>query len=57
MVTNHATVFVFGGFLEIKYESNCSLKKKKEYASNSQTQTQNSNSNKKEKPSLFYALN
>ena len=29
MGTNHATVFVFGGFLEIKYDSNCSLKKKK----------------------------
>ena len=40
MGTNHATVFVFGGFLEIKYDSNCSLKKIKEYASNSQTQTQ-----------------
>ena len=40
MGTNHATVFVFGGFLEIKYDSNCSFKKKKEYASNSQTQTQ-----------------
>ena len=55
MGTNHATVFVFGGFLEIKYDSNCSLKKKKEYASNSQNS--NSNSNKKEKPSLLYALN
>ena len=51
MGTNHATVFVFGGFLEIKYDSNCSLKKKKEYASNSQNS--NSNSNKKEKPSVL----
>ena len=55
MGTNHATVFVFGGFLEIKYDSNCSLKKKKRVRlkqSNS-----NSNSNKKEKLSLLYALN
>ena len=53
MGTNHATVFVLGEFLEIKYDSNCSLKKIKEYASNSQTQTQTQTQIKRKNPLCF----